>query len=463
MTTGMPEGIPDGVRRDIEAHQQTGEVLICYAQMAFSVVFLFFYFVLPAPQDAPITSIAGITDSMKLEMYVFVNAIPLLLVGYFIFSVLRWWALRQGRASKVLPTLSVVVDVVLLLAVLYSLPAKYNGTYDIVLKAPTALYLFIFISLRMLRFEPSYVVGIGLLFAIGWTAMTIFVLGMPGVERVSEFLHYFRQGQTATGETIGHVLVGAEVDKIIVIVSVTAVLAVAQTRARQTLVRAVEESQASAALSRFFPPAVARKIRRSADMLQPGRGRVRNAAILNLDLRGFTPMARDMDPNDAMALLVEYQARTVPVIQKHGGVVDKFLGDGILATFGAAAESETFAADALRAVEEIFDSVKQWNRERVADGLEPLRVGAAVACGQVLFGTVGEPQRLEYTVIGPPVNLCAKLEKHTKVESVAALATLEAYDTAREQGLHHDGLEVRSQRAVAGLENAVDLVVLSAA
>jgi adenylate cyclase len=153
----------------------------------------------------------------------------------------------------------------------------------------------------------------------------------------------------------------------------------------------------------------------------------------------------------------------VPVIQRHGGTIDKFLGDGIMATFGATEPSETYAADALRAAGAALAAVDAWNAVRSADGQPTLRVNAAVATGQLVFGAVGDEQRLEYTVIGDPVNLAAKLEKHTKDEAVRALTTTAAYELALAQGYDGTGAtERRKARTVAGLDAPVDLMVLKA-
>ncbi len=195
--------------------------------------------------------------------------------------------------------------------------------------------------------------------------------------------------------------------------------------------------------------------------MQPGQGEIRQAAILNLDIRGFTPLAHEMPANDVMALLAEYQARMVPVIQRHGGSIDKFMGDGIMATFGAALETESYAADALDAVRGLLEASDAWNVEREGAGKPPLRVGVGVAVGPVVFGAVGDATRLEYTVIGDAVNLAAKLEKHNKAEGCRALTTVDAPARARTQGYAAPaGLETRKARAVEGVDTPLDLVVL---
>ena len=117
---------------------------------------------------------------------------------------------------------------------------------------------------------------------------------------------------------------------------------------------------------------------------------------------------------------------------------------------------------ALRAVDEVLETADAWNEERAKAGLAPVPVNAAVATGELIFGAVGDDQRLEYTVIGEPVNLAAKLEKHAKAEQVRALVTDAAYQEALRQGYEPTAAhELRHGRAVDGVDNPVDLVVVA--
>jgi adenylate cyclase len=246
------------------------------------------------------------------------------------------------------------------------------------------------------------------------------------------------------------------------IVLVTAVLMLAIARARRLLVSAVAEEAAAKDLARFFAPEIADRIRQAEAPLSAGEGEAREAAILAADIRGFTTLAATLSPDALIQLLAEYQARVVPVIQAAGGAVDKFLGDGILASFGCARTSPRYAAEALAAVDALLAAVASWNEERRDRGLPTIEVNCAVASGRVIFGAVGDASRLEYTVIGDPVNLAAKLEKQNKSEAARALCDERTWRLALDQGwAPRRACEHRKARAVDGVPETLDLVVLA--
>ena len=132
------------------------------------------------------------------------------------------------------------------------------------------------------------------------------------------------------------------------ILLVTMIIALVLKRSKETLYQAVSKTQAAKDLARFFDRSVAEKITHSELTLQAGYGETRKAAIMFTDMRGFTLLSKSLSPSELIKLLGEYQSLLVPIIQKHNGTIDKFMGDGIMASFGAVTPSNTYAADALK-------------------------------------------------------------------------------------------------------------------
>jgi adenylate cyclase len=150
----------------------------------------------------------------------------------------------------------------------------------------------------------------------------------------------------------------------------------------------------------------------------------------------------------------------VPIVKAHGGSIDKFMGDGILASFGAVIPDQQHAANALNAVDAVMAAADAWRSQRMSAGLAAPGVGAGLATGEIVFGIIGEGKRLEYTVIGDAVNLAAKLEKHNKAEKTRGLTTRVAYEQAMAQG-YQGNKEILVKRAVGGVSEPLDLAVLS--
>src|SRR5258708_386823 len=345
---------------------------------------------------------------------------------------------------------SVVADMALLMGLIYSFHYKYAQPAVFYLKVPTLLYVFLFIALRALRFEARFVIVTGLAAIAGWIALILYALGGRGgpPNLTDDFVEYM---------TSNALLIHAEADKLIAILLTTIVLAIAIARARHLLVRSVSEGAAARDLSRFFDPGVAARIRGAAMSIKPGEGELRDVAILTVDLRGFTRLSTELAPDDVMKLLQDYQGRVCPLIVSNGGSIDKFLGDGILASFGAVEPSTTAAPDPLRAADAVIEAADRWAAERTAAGRQPLSIGLAVASGRVVFGAVGDAERLEFTVIGDAVNFAAKLEKHNKDEHTRALVDAATYARAERQGyIPPASRERRAGRAVGGLTEPVD-------
>jgi adenylate cyclase len=247
----------------------------------------------------------------------------------------------------------------------------------------------------------------------------------------------------------------------VALLGVTLVLALAVSRARALLTRTAVEEAAARDLSRFLDADAAKRVRASMTELKPGDGELKPMAIMFLDLRGFSVAAAKSPPAQVIALLQEYQSRFVPIIEAAGGSVDKYLGDGILVSFGGGERLGGEAADAFAAVPALIQAGDDWAAERARAGLPPLGVAVAITHGDVVHGVIGHDDRLEFTVIGDAVNLAAKLEKHAKLERARVIATKTAYAKAVEQGARPALVRNVAQAMVDGVAAPVDLVIVA--
>lgn len=149
----------------------------------------------------------------------------------------------------------------------------------------------------------------------------------------------------------------------------------------------------------------------ASDWLQHHRGRIRlggefcNVTILFADMRGFTSLSATMSPEDVTDMLEQYFSRLVPISALHGGSIDKYVGDAILAVFD---RKKTQYMSAIQAALEMQDSMREVNAKRTAEGKGIGQLGIGIHCGEVVRGFVGAPERMEFTVIGDPVNRASR-------------------------------------------------------
>ncbi|WP_417667231.1 adenylate/guanylate cyclase domain-containing protein [Roseibium sp.] len=430
--------LPERVRLEIHQQEIASERLIGWVQLGIVVFFASLYAIAPRADGG-----SGF------------NFVPLALGGYFLFTVLRLVLSYRFELPKWYLFLSIVADMALLVGLIFSFHIQYGQHPTFYLKTPTLMYVFIFIALRALRFDPRFVLASGGVAVLGWLGLVAYAV-LADMDRMRVTRNYV---EYLTGNTI---LIGAELDKTMVILVVTIVLGAALYRGRVMLFEAIREHAAASDLRRFFAPEVAASITGAEATLQAGEGKVREASILYLDIRSFTSTANAMPPETVMSVLAAYQDVALKIISQEGGRVDKFLGDGILATFGAVTPTRTHAADALRALERLVQAIELKQDLFSAAGWPgPLRVGGAVSSGTVMVGTVGASDRLEFTVIGDAVNRAAKLEDFNKTERSSALTDRATYDLAIRQGYVGGVPDFRPDKMVPGLPNAVDLAVLA--
>ncbi len=436
-SASFAKALPARIAADIGQQQFKSEIMVGIVQLAVVAVFYLLYVTTPASftPDAPI------------------RATPLGLSLFTILVVLRLWFATTDQLSRGILAFSVVAEMSVLMFTIWAYHLQFEAQPSLYLKSTGLFYVFIMIALRALRFDPLWVLLSGFTAAIGWVVLTVYAIARaPGNPITWDYVTYMGSSQIHPG---------GEADKVLAIVMVTVILALAIARARRFLVQSVTQTQAASDLSRFFDREVAERITGADLRAAAGHGELRRAAILFIDMRGFTKLSALLAPSELIAVISEYQRLLVPVIQAHGGSIDKFMGDGIMASFGAVSPTAHYAADAVRAVDAILAAAQRWKLERGAAGKPAPDVGAAVASGEVVFGVIGDDNRLEYTVIGDAVNLAAKLEKHTKAENVRALTTREMLDLAQQQGYAPVAAKrILLKRDVGGVAAPLDLAVL---
>ena len=222
----------------------------------------------------------------------------------------------------------------------------------------------------------------------------------------------------------GFVDVGKLAAEVVVFAIVAGMLAALATRTRCIAIEEAQLERKRSNLARYLPPNLVETLSTRDDPMGPARRL--DAAVLFADIVGFTKQAETLEPDAAMALLRHFHRIAADAVFDHGGTLDKFLGDGLMATFGAPESCPGEAADALACAEALITSVAAWNAEN-ADH-EPIRIGVGLHFGPVVVGDIGDARRLDYSVVGDVVNVASRLQSLTR-ELNATIAVSEAVIT----------------------------------
>ena len=168
------------------------------------------------------------------------------------------------------------------------------------------------------------------------------------------------------------------------------------------------------AMGKYVSKDVMKKVLLNLDKLNPG-GKRAVVTILFVDIRNFTQIAENLNPSDVTSILNEYFSTIEPIIAKYHGIINKYMGDGVLAIFGEPITNENHALEAIMCAFEIISNVKQLREKLLAEGKPKIEIGIGINSGEVFAGNIGTEERLEYTVIGDNVNLAYRIEAFNQI------------------------------------------------
>ena len=387
-TSEQQPQLPGRVQTALLRHQANSERLVAWVQLFVVLTFALLYGLAPK------------TFSEEAEF----APVPWVLSAYFVFTLVHLYVSYKRLPSDAFTYLSIAVDMSLIYLLIWSFHLQYMQPPSFYLKAPTLLYVFIFIALRALRFEVKFILFAGLCAILGWAMLVAYVLfSETGTTMITkDYIHYL---------TSNSVLLGAEFDKIISMLIVTLVLAAAMHRGKRLLLHALVETRIAEDLSHFVPEQVIEDLSSSDDEPRAGNARTYTATVMFIDIANFTSISERLPATEVVSNLNQYFTEVERILELHGGTINQFQGDAILASFDQPHNGFNHAECAVKAA---INIQQQLDQIRFGEHKTQLRSRIGINSGELVGGMMGSEHRLIYTVHGDVVNLAARLEQHNK-------------------------------------------------
>lgn len=192
------------------------------------------------------------------------------------------------------------------------------------------------------------------------------------------------------------------------------------------LIEGRKKEKIQTAMSKYISKDVMQNVVQNIDSIKLG-GKRAEVTVLFADIRGFTSISEQLSPVEVTKILNEYFSELVPIIEQHKGILNKFMGDAILAIFGEPIKNENHPVDAVKCAYKMLKKVKLLQEKWLNEGKPKIEIGIGIATGEAFVGNIGSEERLEYTVIGDTVNTASRIENYNKVYRTNFLISEETY------------------------------------
>jgi adenylate cyclase len=339
------------------------------------------------------------------------------ILGLFGLLVLGNYMLAQSRWDRPWRTYAFQLCFLALLVAVIILPNPFVESWPIQtrLRFGNFVYVLLFLTPIALTFRPLAMIWAGLCAALAWAIGVAWVALRPDSK---SWWSPEALAPVGSHEALAlfldprFVYVEGHIQDVVIVLLMAGVLALVVWRSRRLVLSQIGLARERANLARYFAPTV---VDRLAQLDAPlGATRLQPVAVLFADIVGFTRFAESSDPHTVVATLRAFHGKLERAIFDQGGTLDKFLGDGIMATFGTPSVGPHDARNALAAALAACAAIESWNGERVARGEPPIRVSIGIHYGPVVLGDIGSERRMEFAVLGDVVNVAQRLEGLTR-------------------------------------------------
>ena len=374
-------------------------------------------------------------------------------------GVVQFWLYARDVAPALTPYLFALVDS-LVLAAVFVVPNPFAPAplpVAIPLRYGNFVFFFVLLMQMAFSFRPRLLLWSGLCGAAAWTLAFLWVVTRPGVVAGAAPRLDVPSGLAAYLDP-GYVSLLKYEGEVIAFLVVAAGLALRVRRSRVLVAERAEAERERTNLSRYFSPKVVEVL---AELDEPlGRVRRQSVGVLFADLVGFTTMAEAMTPEEVMAMLRAFHGRMEEEVFRHGGCLEKFIGDALLATFGVPDVGARDATDALACARGMQAALAAWNSDRVGQGQAPLRMGIGLHYGPVVMGDIGSQRSMAFATVGDTVNVTSRLQTLTRDLNATIVASTELIEAVNREAAGQallGGLTGRGPQLLRGRDTPIEI------
>lgn len=335
-----------------------------------------------------------------------------------VFIALGWAQLRYATVGHSRIELALILADLVLLAAVLTVPNPFAaGAFPtaMIYRFETFPYFFIILALATLAYSWRTILTMGVAAALIWflSVMGVALFGTTDPELGAKVAAAF-----ADMPGVRHlvdpnsVIWPIRAQEMVIFFLVAAILALRGQRSTALLIRQAGIAAERANLSRYFPPSLVDELASASGDV--GSVRSQEVAVLFADIVGFTQLAEQEQPETVIRILRSCHAVIEEAIFSNGGTLDKYLGDGVMATFGTPRVSPADCANALAAARDIVEGIAAGNATLANSGLPQLRISVGVHFGPAIIGNIGSERRLEFATLGDTVNVASRLEAATR-------------------------------------------------
>ncbi len=334
---------------------------------------------------------------------------------------------RVGRVGTSRAELALLFCDLLLMTIIATLPnplSELKAPLTFTYESETFKFFFLLLAMATLTYSWRTIIAVGTWTAGLWMGMALLISMFNG--ETSAWTEAIQTALPGAHEFVYYAVDPSQmkwdfrIQDVVAFMLCAIILAVSVRRSNQLLLAQAAVERERANLARYFSPNVVEELSNNDDPLKQVRSQ--NIAVLFVDIVGFTTFAAERTPQAVITTLRDFHGRMEACVFQYNGTLDKYLGDGLMATFGTPTPGPQDAVNALQAAHAMVQVVEEWNQERSAAGEPPIRASFGLHFGPVVVGDIGA-NRLEYAVIGNTVNVASRLEALSRPLGVRMVAS----------------------------------------